>query len=568
MITNSFLVEWAIRSSILILGGTFLIWVLRVKDSSVRLAAWTAILCSSLAIPALTWALPGVPFGLTRVASPNIEAPAFVPTAILDSPRSSPPIQKEKSFDWVRAAEIAYGLVALGLLLRLAVGLSMSLRLLRTSQATDRMTEGIEVRESDRVAAPVTLGIVRPAIVLPAGWRHWDPAKLDAVLAHERSHIRRHDPAVQLLSAIHRALLWHSPLSWFLHQRIVRVAEEASDDAAVAVTQDRAAYAQVLLDFMQGGQRLGVSMARYTRADQRLYRILDETVVSGKLNRWSFAAIVALGSPLAYVVAAAHPQSRPQMPQTPPGVSAGASAGTPSAIAIPAPVQAATTDRAASYLAGLGSVTAYTVTVKPRIDGQLLSVSFKEGDLVEAGQVLATIDPRTYEFQLAQAEGQLARDQAQRSEAYSGIINKQQFEGTIKTDQALVENARLQLNYAKILAPISGLVGLRQVDAGNIVHASDPTGIVIINQLQPIAVVFTLPEDRLQQVLGRMREKANLPVEAWNREQSRRIATGHLMAVDNQIDQASGTVKLKAEFDNKNGALFPNQFVNVRLFLK
>ncbi len=564
MITNSFLLEWAVRSSILILGGAFLIWALRVKDSSVRLAAWTAILCGSLAIPALTWALPGVPFGVRRVASPIIDAPAFIPTAILDSPPSSPAIQVERSFDWARAAEIAYGLVALGLLLRLAVGLSMSFRLLRTSHATDRMTEGIEVRESDRVAAPVTLGIVSPAIVLPVGWRQWDPAKLDAVLAHERSHIRRHDPAVQLLSAIHRALLWHSRLSWFLHQRIVRVAEEASDDAALAVTQDRAAYAQVLLDFMQGGQRLGVPMARYTRADQRLYRILDETLISRRLNRWHVAAILALGSPLAYIVAAAHPQTTPRTLQTPPVVSA----GTPSATAIPAPVQTATTDHAATYLAGLGSVTAYTVTVKPRIDGQLLSVSFKEGDLVEAGQVLATIDPRTYEFQLAQAEGQLARDQSQRAEAMSGLVNRQQFEGTIRTDQAVVENARLQLSYAKILAPISGVVGLRQVDAGNIVHASDPTGIVIINQLQPIAVVFTLPEDRLPQVLARMRERANLPVEAWNREQSRRIATGHLTAVDNQIDQASGTVKLKAEFDNKNGALFPNQFVNVRLFLK
>ena len=129
----------------------------------------------------------------------------------------------------------------------------MSLRLLRGSRATGQATEGIEIRESDRVASPVALGIVRPAIVLPADWRQWDGAKLDAVLAHERSHIRRHDPAVQLLSAIHRALLWHSPLSWFLHQRIVRVAEEASDDAAVAVTRDRAFYAEVLLEFMQRG---------------------------------------------------------------------------------------------------------------------------------------------------------------------------------------------------------------------------------------------------------------------------------------------------------------------------
>ncbi len=183
---------------------------------------------------------------------------------------------------------------------------------------------GIEIRESDRVAAPVTLGIARPAIVLPGDWRQWDGAKLDAVLAHERSHIRRCDPAVQLLSAIHRAFLWYSPLSWFLHRRIVRVAEEASDDAALAVTRDRALYAEVLLDFMrrsEGGSRgalvrraswQGVPMARYGRADARIHRILDGTALSRGVTRWSVAAILGLGSPLAYLVAAVKPQSARQ----------------------------------------------------------------------------------------------------------------------------------------------------------------------------------------------------------------------------------------------------------------
>ena len=150
-------------------------------------------------------------------------------------------------------------------------------------------------------------------ILLPADWRQWSAAKLDAVLAHEASHIRRFDPAVQLLSAIHRALLWFSPLSWFLHSRIVRVAEEASDDAAIAVTHDRVSYAEVLLDFMQRGVRtanwLGVPMARYGRPDDRIHRILDGTILSRGVTRWSVAAILAIGSPLAYVVAAAHPQN-------------------------------------------------------------------------------------------------------------------------------------------------------------------------------------------------------------------------------------------------------------------
>ena len=148
-----------------------------------------------------------------------------------------------------------YALVAGALLLRLSLGLALSMRLRRRSRATEQEIAGIEIRESELINAPVTLGIMRPAIVLPVDWREWNRTKLDAVVAHEQSHIRRYDPAVQLLSAIHRALLWHSPLSWYLHQRLVRVGEEASDDAAVTSTNDRALYAEVLLDFLKRGGR-------------------------------------------------------------------------------------------------------------------------------------------------------------------------------------------------------------------------------------------------------------------------------------------------------------------------
>ena len=200
------------------------------------------------------------------------------------------------------------------LLLRLCAGLAMSRQLLRRSRATGRTEGDSEIRESDEIAAPVTLGIADSTIVLPADWREWDDAKLNAVLAHERSHIRRHDPAVQLLSSIHRALIWHSPLSWLLHRRIVRVAEEASDDAAVAATRDRASYAEFLLDFMQRGVRSanwqGVAMARYGRADERIHRILDGTALSGGVTRASVVAILLLGSPLAYLAAAAYPQAQ------------------------------------------------------------------------------------------------------------------------------------------------------------------------------------------------------------------------------------------------------------------
>jgi hypothetical protein len=401
MTTIQFLGEWALRSSILILSGALLLRALRVKDPSIRLAAWTVTLFGSLAIPALTAALPSVPLAVMRVGARQVEEPGAAHNAALTLMR--PVFRQNDSFarkgddgitrfDWAHSTVIIYALVAGALLLRLCAGLAVSLRLLRGSRATERATEGIEIRESDRVAAPVALGIARPAIVLPGDWRRWNSAKLDAVVAHERSHIRRHDPAVQLLSAVHRALLWHSPLSWFLHRRIVRVAEEASDDAAVAVTGDRALYAEVLLDFMQRGVRgaswPGVPMARYGRPDKRIHRILDGTTLSRGVTRWSLAAILAAGSPLAYVVAAAHPQSAPQAQgATAPTVPVRATTEKPAALdALPVKPSgqnsAAAARPAPDYLNALGSVAAfYTVHVTPRVDGQLMSVSFKEGDL-------------------------------------------------------------------------------------------------------------------------------------------------------------------------------------------
>jgi uncharacterized protein (TIGR03435 family) len=335
-----FPVEWALRSSILVLSGALLLRALRVRDPSIRLAAWTAILGGSLALPALAAVLPSVMLPLElfrsptsrlaapRVAAKPVEAPQVAYEAAPQPERAaasdvavtgqdangrSQAARISAPFDWARTIVAVYFFVALTLLLRLFAGLLMSLRLLRKSDATGEATEGIEIRESERVTAPVTLGIIRPAILLPAGWREWDQLKLEAVLAHERSHVRRHDPAVQLVSVIHRALLWHSPLSWYLHKRIVQAAEEASDDAAVAATQDRACYAEVLLGFMQGGAlnsgAAGVPMARYGDPGSRVQRILDEITLSRGITKRGLAAIVALGSPLAYVVATA--QARP-----------------------------------------------------------------------------------------------------------------------------------------------------------------------------------------------------------------------------------------------------------------
>ncbi|VVE72176.1 Multidrug resistance protein MdtA [Pandoraea captiosa] len=268
----------------------------------------------------------------------------------------------------------------------------------------------------------------------------------------------------------------------------------------------------------------------------------------------------------------------------PPGGMAGA--GAP---ATPVTAVVAKTGDLPVFLNGLGTVTpTRSVTVHSRVDGQLMKVHFKEGDLVKAGQLLAEIDPRPFQVQVTQMEGQLARDQALLKNAqldlarYETLLKQdsiatqtvdtqralvKQYEGTVKSDQGQLDNARLQLTYASVSAPVSGLAGLRQVDPGNIIHASDTNGIVIINEVTPITVVYTIPEDNLPNVVKRSRAGEALPVEAFDRAGKIKLAQGKLASIDNQIDTTTGTVKLKAEFANADGMLFPNQFVNVKMLV-
>lgn len=242
------------------------------------------------------------------------------------------------------------------------------------------------------------------------------------------------------------------------------------------------------------------------------------------------------------------------------------------------------------YLTALGNVVPLqTVTVRSRVDGEIVRIAFKEGQTVKAGDLLAKIDPRPFQAQLMQAEGQLRRDQAllknadidliryktllaQDSIAEQQTIGQEwlvkQYRGTVEIDKGLVADARLQLSYTDITAPISGRIGLRLVDQGNIVHAADAGGLAVITQIQPITVVFTVPEDTLPELMKHFTDDRQMAVEAYDRSGSLKLAQGRLAAIDNQIDAATGTVKLKAQFANADMALFPNQFVTVRLHLE
>lgn len=306
-------------------------------------------------------------------------------------------------------------------------------------------------------------------------------------------------------------------------------------------------------------------------------------------SRWAAVLVVAIIAGAAYWFwQGREAASTPSATSAGPGPGGGRPGRFGAALA---PVQAATATSEAvpRYLSGLGTVTAAnTVTVRSRVDGQLLAIHFTEGQQVKAGDLLAEIDPSQFKVALAQAEGQLAKDRATLANARRDLARYQQLvktnlvsrqeldtqqslvsetQGTIKADEAAVASAQLQLNWSRITAPNDGRVGLKQVDIGNQISSGDTTGIVVLTQTHPIDVVFTLPENQIATVVQAQKAGKKLAVEAWDRTNKQKISEGSLLSLDNQIDVTTGTIKLKARFTNQDDALFPNQFVNARMLV-
>ncbi|MDU6923445.1 MdtA/MuxA family multidrug efflux RND transporter periplasmic adaptor subunit [Franconibacter helveticus 513] len=310
-----------------------------------------------------------------------------------------------------------------------------------------------------------------------------------------------------------------------------------------------------------------------------------------KSSRWWLAAGVAV-----VVIAAvlywrhannsAPAQSQASAQQRP---ASGGRKGMRGAALAPVQAAAATSQTVPRYLTGLGTITAAnTVTVRSRVDGQLMAIHFQEGQQVKAGDLLAEIDPSQFKVALAQAQGQLARDKATLANARrdlaryqqlskTNLVSRQELDaqqalvsetaGTIKADEAAVASAQLQLDWSRITAPIDGRVGLKQVDIGNQISSGDTTGIVVLTQTHPIDLVFTLPESEIATVVQAQKAGQRLTVEAWDRTNKQKLSTGALLSFDNQIDATTGTIKLKARFENQDDALFPNQFVNARMLV-
>jgi RND family efflux transporter MFP subunit len=421
----------------------------------------------------------------------------------------------------------------------------------------------VEVRSSPDLLEPGVVGFLHSILLLPQGiLQRLTPPQFAAIVAHELSHISRRDNLTAALHMLVEAVFWFYPPIWWIGARLVQERERACDEAVLSLGNEPGDYADAILKVCKlyvESPLTCISGITGPSINRRIRVILTQGLAPetpyGKKIALVMIGLAAVAAPIVLGMMNA-PMARAQ-----PSSSA-------SARLQPAP--GANRNRRIPYL---GTVTANTVVVTPRVEGQLISVNFKEGGLVQEGQVLASIDAKPYRLQLEAAQGLLARDQEQlAATAAQGSQEQQgsaiaQLRAAMEVDQAKVEIAKRQLSYAEVTAPITGIAGFRLVDAGNIVHSGDR--LAVIAQLQPISVLFNIQQDDLPEVLARLKAGANPTVVLFNRDGGdKKLAIGRLVAADNQIDMQSGTVTLKATFDNNDGALFPNQFVLVRLLLK
>ena len=571
----------------------------KVRHPAAQHAVWTAVLAGMLLLPVIGATVPHWSLAVPRFLTVPVPAPAASRAPALGRPDSSPTGdasvtlalpsgsatgRERQPILWVYSA----GLLAL-ILYRM-----LGFALVRRVAARSRPMARRPLRESSDVVSPVTIGILRPTVILPSGWRAWTAHTRRSVLIHEFAHLRRRDAWVSLLSRLVECVFWFHPLAWWTSRRVADLAESACDAAVVAKTRDAAGYARVLLEFAAAvtgaGRRAtlpGLAMAS-SAMGRRIDRLFQLPATPPRLSR-TRPLLALLGIPIVSLAATVGFRERiAGTPQPPSTAAVRAVAAAPALVAQNRPPAApAPARRESSPLVFLGTVTpAASVTVRPLIDGQLLSVDFREGETVKEGQLLATIDPRAYETRLDQVRARLEQDRAQLASEEAALAHKQQLfnqklvgadevaaataniaglKGKLATDNGELFNAQLRFSQTRIVAPIGGIAGFRQVDPGNVVHAGDSTVIVVIKQVQPAAVLFDLPEDYVPSVRALLAQHPGTAVEAWNRDQSTRIAVGRLAAMDNQIDPAAGTIKVKALFDNKDGALLPGQFVNIRL---
>jgi len=509
---------------------------------------------------------------------PNLLAPAATMVQVSAPFASNSPILTTPNRDWLAIAILAIWVCGFAAIVLMRLRDWRRIRAAVRASTPVKIPAPIEIRAASGLLEPGVVGIFRPNLLIPAGiLERLSADQFKAVLAHELRHVRRRD---NLTSAIHmmvEAIFWFHPLVWWIGSRLVDERERACDEEVLRQGSAPGVYAECIVQVCKNYVESPLTCAAGVMGSDLKKRI--QMILAGRIApELNFAkrialgtlAILAIAGPIAIGLMKTTSIRAQSKPSEAPILTAQAKSAAPVKSGAPAPARPSTTP---AYISAIGNVIATTVSIKPRVDGQLKSVDFKEGDMVQAGQLLATIDPRPFELNVMASQAQLMQDreqlaQAQKSAGTQNSADVARLQQVMVADEANLQRAQTQLQYTQIRSPMAGMAGLCQVDPGNIVYsAADAPAIVTITQLQPIAVVFTISEQYVPKVHALINSGASTTVEAWNQESARRIATGRLTAIDNHIDTSTGTLKLKAEFDNKDGALFPNQFVNVRLLL-